>query len=64
MSERFLNHKQVAERLCMSSRSFYRRRAKFIALGLQMVKIGQGIKYREASLDKLIQTLSEQGGAI
>jgi hypothetical protein len=64
MAEKLLSRKDTAQRLAMSTRTFARHKAKLIALGLQVVKIGQYVKFREASLDKLIQRLSEDGGLL
>lgn len=60
MAERLLSRKEAAQRLSMSSRSFTRHRPKLVALGLQAVQVGQYPKYREASLDRLIQQLAEK----
>ena len=62
MGEKLLSRKDAAQRLDMSSRSFARHRPKLMALGLQTVQIGQYPKYREASIDRLIQRLAENGG--
>ena len=62
MAERLLSRKEAADRLSMSTRSFSRHRAKLMALGLQAVQIGQYPKFRESSLDKLIEQLAENGG--
>ena len=62
MAERLLTRKEAANRLSMSSRSFSRHKAKLMALGLQAVQIGQYPKFRESSLDKLIQRIAENGG--
>jgi hypothetical protein len=60
MAERLISRKEAAERLSMSCRSFCRHKAKLTALGLQVVQVGQYPKYRESSLDRLIQRLAEK----
>jgi len=62
MTERLICRKEVSQRLSISTRTFARRKAKLMALGLQTVQIGQYPKFRESSLDKLIQKLAEDGG--
>lgn len=62
MAERLLSRRETAQRLNMSPRTFTRHRAKLLAFGLQMVQIGQYPKFRESSLDRLIQRLAENGG--
>ncbi len=59
MAELLLSAKQSAQRLGLSLRSFYRYRSKLIARGLQAVRAGRRITYREASIDRLIQTAAE-----
>jgi hypothetical protein len=61
MSERLLSITETAQRLDMSTRSFARHKAKLVAMGLQTVKIGQYAKFRESSLDRVIQRLAENG---
>lgn len=62
MAEKLISRKEVSDRLNISTRTFARRKAKLIALGLQVVQIGQYAKFRESSLDKLIQRMAENGG--
>lgn len=62
MPERLLSRLETAQRLNMSTRSLSRHKARLMALGLQAVQIGQYPKFRELSLDKLIQKLAEDGG--
>lgn len=62
MAERLLTRKEAAQRLSMSPRSFSRHRAKLMAAGLQAVQIGQYPKFRESSLDRLIQRMADNGG--
>lgn len=59
--EKLLSAKEIAKRLAMSPRTFSRHKAKLMALGLQAVRIGQYPKYRESSLDKLIERLADNG---
>ncbi|MHC4618588.1 MAG: helix-turn-helix transcriptional regulator [Planctomycetota bacterium] len=61
MCERLLRLNEVAERLGISRRQFYRLRPQLIAKGLQEVKIGHRRRYREASLDVLIRKAAETG---
>lgn len=62
MAETLLSRKEVSLRLNISTRTFARKKAKLIAFGLQAVQIGQYPKFRESSLDRLIQRLAENGG--
>ena len=62
LRERLLSRNHVAERLNISPRTFSRYKAKLIALGLQPAKLGQYEKFREASVDGLIQQLIKIGG--
>ena len=64
MSEKLLSRYQVAYQLSISPRTFTRYKAKLIALGLQVVQIGQYPKFRESSLNKVIQRLAETGGQL
>ncbi len=59
MAELLLSAKQSAQRLGLSLRSFYRYRHKLIARGLQAVRAGRRITYREASIDRIIQNAAE-----
>jgi len=59
MAELLLSAKQTANRLGLSLRSFYRYRSKLIALGLQAVRAGRRISYREASIDRIIREAAE-----
>lgn len=61
MPERLLKLAEAAERLGISRRQFYRLRPRFIARGLQEITVGHQRKYREASLDQLIQKAAENG---
>lgn len=62
MAERLLSRAETAKRLDMSTRSFDRHKAKLMARGLQTVKIGKYAKFRESSLDGVIQRLAEREG--
>ena len=62
MSERLLSRLETAQRLNMSTRSLSRHKARLMALGLQAVQIGQYPKFRESSLDRLIQRMADNGG--
>lgn len=62
MAERLLSREEVARRLDMNPRTFTRHKAKLMALGLQAVQLGQYPKFRESSLDRVIQRLAESGG--
>ena len=64
MPERLLSRSEVALRLNISPRTFSRYKAKLMALGLQAVQIGQHPKFRESSLDTLIEKLAEMGGRL
>lgn len=59
--EELLTIKEVATRLRISVRQFYRLRAKLIARGLQEVILGQHKRYRKASLNHLIQQAGVTG---
>ncbi len=64
MAELLLNAKQASRRLGLSLRSFYRYRHKLIARGLQAVRAGRRITYREASIDRLIQNAAENEASL
>ena len=64
MPEQLLKLDEAARRLGISRRQFYRLRARFVAKGLQEVRVGQFRKYREQSLDCLIQRAAENGGIL
>ncbi len=64
MPETLLKLNETARRLGISRRQFYRLRPRFIAKGLQEVRVGQFRKYREASLDHVIQKAAENGGVL
>jgi len=59
MAERLINTVEAAKRLGISVRSFHRYRAKLIAIGLQRIRAGQRVNYRESSVDKIIQWAAE-----
>ena len=60
MPERLLNSKQASARFGISVRSFLRYRPKLCALGLQMVRAGKKINYRESSIDRIIKWAAEK----
>ncbi|KKK79786.1 hypothetical protein LCGC14_2829990 [marine sediment metagenome] len=64
MAEQLLTIDTISKRPGISRRTFYRIRARLIAKGLQEVCIGQIRRYREASLDRIIQRLAETGGSL
>ncbi|HPD48660.1 MAG TPA: hypothetical protein P5279_17455 [Anaerohalosphaeraceae bacterium] len=61
MSEALLSAKKASERFGLSLRTFYRYREKLIAAGLQAVRAGRRIAYREATIDRLIKDAAENG---
>ena len=66
MSEQLLRARDVAFRLGISERQFYRIRLHLLAAGLQLVAIPgtaseQSHRYRESSLDRLIKRAAERG---
>ena len=61
MPEQLLNLNETARRLGISRRQFYRLRPRFITRGLQEIIVGQQRKYREASVDRMIQKAAETG---
>ncbi|MHC4153719.1 MAG: helix-turn-helix domain-containing protein [Planctomycetota bacterium] len=64
MSERLIRLNEAADRLGISRRSFYRLRARLVARGLQEVRVGCQRRYREQSLDRIIQDASEKGTSL
>ena len=64
MSERLLTAKEVATRLGICYRSFNSYRPRLVAKGLQEVVIGRSRKFRQESLDRLIQKAAESGVAL
>lgn len=61
MAEQLLSVSKVSERLSVSRRQFYRLRPRLVAKGLQEITVGHQRKYREASLDHVIQKAAENG---
>ncbi|GEM_PF-5067131 len=59
MDEQLLTPKQVSQRLMISTRTLARNRAKLLAHGLQVVRVGKTAKYRKSSLDAAIRNLAE-----
>ena len=64
MAERLINTVEAAKRLGISVRSFHRYRPKLIALGLQRIRAGQRVNYRESSVDKIIKWAAENETAL
>ena len=64
MAERLINTIEAAKRLGISVRSFHRYRAKLIALGLQRIRAGQRVNYRESSIDRIIRYAAENEAAL
>ena len=64
MSERLLTAKEVAMRLGVCYRTFNAWRPRLVAKGLQEVFVGKSRKFRQASLDRLIQQAAESGVAL
>ena len=60
MAERLLDIKETAARLGISVRSFHRHRTKLIAVGLQIVRLGQRVTVREGSIDAVIRYAAER----
>ena len=60
MTERLLTLNETARRLSLAKQTFYDHLPKFQANGLQKVKVGRCIRFREASLDRLIKKAAER----
>ena len=60
MAEQLLNTKQTAARLGISVRSLHRYLPKLIALGLQKIRAGHRVVYRESSIDRIIRLAAER----
>jgi hypothetical protein len=60
MSEQLLTQTDVTRRLHISKTTFYRMRHRLAVLGLEHVILGGMIRYREASLDRLIADAAQQ----
>ena len=54
MSEQLLTQTDVTQRLHISKTTFYRMRHRLTKFGLEHVILGGMIRYRQASLDRLI----------
>ena len=54
MAKQLLTTRQTAQQLGISMATFYRIRSRLLAKGLKYTKVGNGTKYLESSLDKLI----------
>ena len=61
MSEQLITAKQAALRLGICYRSFNSYRPRLVAKGLQEVRVGRSRKFRQASLDRLIEKAAENG---
>lgn len=64
MAEQLLTADEVAQRLGISRRAFYRRRLELISQGMQVRVIGQCRRYRAASIDRLIAADDEATAVI
>jgi predicted DNA-binding transcriptional regulator AlpA len=60
MSEQLLTQTDVTRKLHISKTTFYRMRQRLAALGLEHVILGGMIRYRQASLDRLIADAAEK----
>ena len=60
MAETLLSIKEASRRLGISIRSFHRHRKKLIAVGLQIVRLGQRVTVREGSIDRIIRLAAER----
>ncbi len=64
MPEQLLTAKQAANRLGICYRTFNSYRPRLVAKGLQEVTVGRTRKFRQASLDRLIEKAAENGVAL
>ena len=64
MVEQLLTAKEAALRLGICYRTFNSYRPRLVAKGLQEVTVGRSRKFRQASLDRLIQQAAENGVAL
>ena len=64
MAEQLLTAKQAATRLGVCYRTFNEYRPRLVAKGLQEVFVGKSRKFRQASLDRLIQKAAAEGTAL
>ncbi len=64
MSEQLLTAKEASRRLGICYRTFNAYRPRLVAKGLQEVFVGKSRKFRQASLDGLIQKAAAEGTAI
>jgi len=60
MAEALVSIKETSKRLGISIRSFHRHRKKLIAVGLQIVRLGQRVTVRERSIDSVIEYAAER----
>ena len=59
MAEALVSIKEASKRLGISIRSFHRHRKKLLAVGLQIVRLGQRVTVREKSIDSVIEYAAE-----
>jgi len=65
MSEHLLDYDQVAMRLSVTRRTIVRHLPSLKANGLQQVNFGKrGVRFRAASLDRMIERAAEREEAI
>jgi len=59
--ERALTREETCKRLGLSTRSFCRQRARLIASGLQEIRFGGCVRYRERSINEIIRRAGDGG---
>jgi hypothetical protein len=64
MPEQLLPKKEAAKRFGLRPRTFDLHRPRLIANGLQQVKVGKHMMFREGSIDVVIREAAEQGIAL
>ena len=64
MTENLISYKSAAQKLGISVRSLHRYRASLIAKGLQCVRAGQRVLFRESSIDRVIANAAERDEAL
>jgi predicted nicotinamide N-methyase len=64
MAEQLLTKKEAAKRFGLCLRTFDQHRPRLIANGLQVVKVGKWVMFREASIDRVIREAAERGTAL
>jgi excisionase family DNA binding protein len=60
-AEQLITANEVAARLAISKRTLERKLASLQAGGLQTVRIGRNVRFRESSVNKLIRRAAERG---